>query len=236
MFKKLLAYASLLLLSLYSQAAMAMQELDFMQGSKIRARIARKELNRIEFGKTGTLEVIGDDSKYKLLADKKASTVFLMPNLPAGEVLELAVINNFGQIADLALSIEDIEGQTIRIITDKVTGIIPKDDQEAALMLRNMIADRRGKYYVVDVKRKIESLKARGAQGIKIEQDKVYQFGNLIGARLKVTNLSSKKAVELKESDFEGLFDLSFATSIDSKVLLPKKTGFVWIVSKGDSL
>jgi len=214
--------------------ALALQELDYTQGSKIRARISRKELNRIEFGKTGIFEVIGDDGKYKLLADKKASTVFLMPNLPAGEVLELALINNFGQIADLALFVEDIEGQTIRINTNKSNNSLNQLDPEVTLMLRNMIAERRGKYYVTDVKRKIESLKVLNAQGIRLEQDKVYQFGSLIGARLKVTNSNSKKAIELNESDFEGLFDSGLATSIGTKVLKPKKTGFIWIVSKGE--
>lgn len=57
---------------LTSNAALAAQEFEYIAGNKIKAKISASNVNRIEFGKIGIAQIIGDKSKYKIIADSKA--------------------------------------------------------------------------------------------------------------------------------------------------------------------
>jgi|GEM_PF-3402263 len=224
-----------------SNLSLAAQDFEYIAGNKIKAYISSSKLNRIEFGKAGTGQIIGDDSKYKIITDNRAQNIFLLPKVPANQTLELALVSFSGNVADLVLETRDVEGQVIRI-SDSVAGnrnnqhwqlaVTAQEqaqNQEIIQMIRSMIADREDKYYLIQVKRKIDHLKA---MGLSIEQDRIYRFGKLIGARLKVSNRKSKEAVYLKESDFSNIFDSPLATCIEKRLLPPKTRGFVWIVTK----
>ncbi|WP_341757481.1 type-F conjugative transfer system secretin TraK [Candidatus Tisiphia endosymbiont of Ditula angustiorana] len=230
---------------LTSNAALAAQEFEYIAGNKIKAKISASNVNRIEFGKIGIAQIIGDESKYKIIADSKAQNIFLLPKIPVAQTLELALVNFSGNVADLILKVEDMEGQIIKISMDSFYNkpsngflnnsavnnkcSVNTQEQEIAGMIRNMIADKEGKYYVTQVKRKIDRL---CNIGLSIEQDRIYRFGKLIGARLVVINRKAQDLVHLKEADFSNLFDFCLATTIDKTILLPKAKGFVWIVAK----
>lgn len=236
-----------IVLMLIGNKALAVQDFEYIPGNKIKATISNSNLNRIEFGKIGIAEVIGDETKYKIITDSKAQNIFLLPKIPAHQTLELAVVNFSGNVADLALKVADIEGQVIRISMDRFyknssdslsgnlsnnapySSITVLKEQEIAKMMRSMISDKEDKYYVTRVKRKIDLLRS---MGLIVEQDRIYRFGQLIGARLKVTNKKAGKAVYLKESDFSGLFDFCLATTIEKTALPPRGNGFVWIVAR----
>lgn len=274
----------MIVLLLAGSKALAAQDFEYIPGNKIRAVISSSNLNRIEFGKIGIAEIIGDESKYKIITDSKAQNIFLLPKIPANQTLELAVVNFSGNVADLLLSVTDVEGQVIRISMDSfykfyknsfnrpnsisasnritanllsnihknLSGLsalsintiysgnsfyssndpyspITTDQQEIAKVMLSMIKDKEGKYYVTRVKRKIDRLLSIG---LTVEQDRIYRFGQLIGARLKVTNNKSDKTLYLKDSDFSGLFDFCLATTVEKTVLLPRSKGFVWIVAR----
>ncbi|WP_425360541.1 hypothetical protein [Candidatus Tisiphia endosymbiont of Ceraclea dissimilis] len=166
-----------------------------------------------------------------------------MPKVLAPEIFELALVNSSGNVADLILKAEDIEGQIIKISMDNFYNkssnifssslnnkwLVQSQEQEIARMIRNMLLDKEDKYYVMRVKRKINRLQNIG---LSIEQDRIYRFGKLIGARLNVTNKKSKKLIHLKEAYFNNLFNFCLATTIEKTILPPKAKGFVWIVAK----
>jgi hypothetical protein len=231
---------------LANNLSLAAQEFEYIPGSKIKTYISSSNLNRIEFGRGGLAQVIGDDNKYKIITDNRGQNIFLLPKIPASQTLELALVNLSGNVADLVLETKDIEGQVIRIFSDgfsdnrsnlhwqpvattQVQAQTRKQEQEIVQMIRSMLADREGKYYLLHVKRKIDRLKT---MGLSIEQDRIYRFGDLIGARLKVSNRKSKTVIYLKESDFSNIFESPLATCIEKRVLPPRTTGFVWIVTK----
>jgi hypothetical protein len=66
-----------------------------------------------------------------------------------------------------------------------------------------MVLDKEDKYYVIRVKRKINRLQNIG---LSVEQDRIYRFGKLIGARLNITNKNSKKLIHLNEAYFKIIF------------------------------
>lgn len=265
MFKiiKIIAMIVMLLIVLIARTTFAAQEFEYIPGNKIKAKISSSNINRIEFGKIGIAQIIGDDRKYKIIVDNKAQNIFLLPKVQANQTLELALVGFSGDIADLVLESQDIEGQVIRILTDSFYNnstffstsnsspnslsdsyfgnlfcnfsnnashsSIKIQEREIAQMMRSMISGKEGKYYVTRVKRKIDRLRNIG---LLIEQDRIYRYGKLIGARLAVTNKKPRKPVYLKESDFSNLFDFCLATSIEKTVLPARSKGFVWVVAK----
>jgi hypothetical protein len=120
-------------------------------------------------------------------------------------------------VSDLILKVEDIEGQIIKISMDNFYNkssnicslslenkwLVQSQEQEIARMIRSMVLDKEDKYYVIRVKRKINRLKNIG---LSVEQDRIYRFGKLIGARLNITNKNSKKLIHLNEAYFKIIF------------------------------
>lgn len=220
--------------------AFAAQEFEYIPGNKINAKISANNVNRIEFGKIGIAQVIGDETKYKIVTDNRAQNIFLLPRLQDLDSLELSLVSFSGDVADLVLKPdEDIEGQIIRISTNSNNKSPSIKLQEVTKMMKSMMLDKEDKYYVTRVKRKIENSNIQGNSTIKssiselsIEQDRIYQFGKIIGARLIVTNKKGKSAVCLSEADFSNLFDSCLAVTLEKPVLFPKGKGFVWIVTE----
>lgn len=233
----------MIVMILTSSVVLAAQEFEYIPGNKIKSKISASNVNRIEFGKIAIAQIIGDESKYKIIADDKAQNIFLLPKVLAPETFELALVNSSGNVADLILKVEDIEGQIIKISMDNFYNkssnifasslnnkwLVQSQEQEIARMIRSMILDKEDKYYVIRVKRKINRLQNIG---LSIEQDRIYHFGKFIGARLNITNKNSKKLIHLKEAYFNNLFDFCLATTIERTILPPKAKGFVWIVTK----
>lgn len=220
--------------------AFAVQEFEHVPGQKIRAKISANNPNRIEFGKIGIAQVIGDETKYKIVTDHKAQNIFLLPKLEGLDSLELALVSSSGEVADLVLKPdEDIEGQIIRISSNYNNKLSSTKVQEVTKMMTSMILDKKDKYYVTKVKRKISNgnmsrnaTLEHGIAQLSIEQDRIYQFSKIIGARLVVTNKKGKTAVRLNEVDFSNLFDSCLAVTLEKPVLSPKAKGFVWIVTE----
>jgi hypothetical protein len=141
----------------------------------------------------------------------------LLPKVLAPEIFELALVNSSGNVSDLILKVEDIEGQIIKISMDNFYNkssnicslslenkwLVQSQEQEIARMIRSMVLDKEDKYYVIRVKRKINRLKNIG---LSVEQDRIYRFGKLIGARLNITNKNSKKLIHLNEAYFKIIF------------------------------
>ena len=193
---------------------------------KIKASISSSFTNRIYFDRHGITDVIGDDSQYQIVTDRKATNLFLVPKIPVGKTIELSIINAIGEVADLVLQIKDIEGQVITISNELPSSHKQQESQAIIQMLQSMMQGYEEGYYVTNVKRTFNN------HGLKIKQDKVYRFGTLIGARLVTINKSGRKPHELQELDFGQLFKSVIAVSLEKKTLPPRGKGLVWIIAK----
>ena len=210
--------------------------MEFIRSPKltIKAKIGRIAPTRISFGKYPIAEVIGDESKYKIIGDKGGFNIFITPNVPAGEIIPLHLITTNNQVQSLLLEVGASKTlpQSILITepksnTSNLSGAQNSRDShatsssDAALMLKAMMTgdNAHGKYYVtfLDKKISIPSLKK-----LSIVQDKTWRFKDLTGASLKVTN-ESKKQVILQEEDFSQIFKNTLLSGIESN-LLPKNT------------
>lgn len=201
---------------------------------KLTGVIAEGVANRIEFGLLGFREIIGDESKYTFITDHNHKNIFLTPKVPAGEHITLSLVNQAGEIVDLNLSVQKTEGQMIRIdkkISDQEHS---KHSQikEVTSMIRAMQRDRdnKGRYFVTNETRNIP----HNIEGLSLIQDRTYKYGELLGSRIVVTNLT-KGLKELQQYDFRNLFEGSAAISIQKKVLRPKEKGFVFVIAREKS-
>ena len=110
-------YKKIIFLILLSSSVQANAIQSYILGEdKIRADISSKVINRIEFDSDGISEIIGDEDKYQFSSDMRGMNFFLRSNNQAKEPIELSVISNSGQVADLVLTPRNnIDGQIIKI-------------------------------------------------------------------------------------------------------------------------
>jgi hypothetical protein len=236
MTRNLLKYWASAMLIMTSLSSYAAQGLSFTLEEKIKASISAKNLNRIAFGINPFSQIIGDESKYSIFTDTFGMNLFITPKVPAGETFELSVINVAGQVIDFALQVKDIEGQIINIYEQKPENIkIISSGAEIAEMLKHMIQDEQGKYYVKHINRK---LTAKVPDDLEIIQDRTYRYRDLTGARLFVKAGKGSKGskgivgtIELNDTAFMKLFNNTKAVSIEEKSVSKSKSCYVWIVT-----
>lgn len=196
---------------------------------RLKAKISGNSANRLQFGIMPIVQIVGDENKYKVVTDSRGTNIFIIAKVPNGEIIELSLINGAGLATDLELEVADIKGQVIIINNSAVIRGDDQEQQEITAMLTSMINDCRDKYYVTVIKRQVTKLENKG---LKIEQDRIYRFGNLTGARLNVTNLAKRQSRELIAAEFNSLFDGVVLTAMQQNTLLAKGKGIVWLIIK----
>lgn len=205
---------SIAFIILTSQAALAQQTYCYKQGSRIKAVISKDHLNRIWFSGKSIIEVIGDNTKYKILQDTVGKNLFITPLAAIGEDIEMAIIEAGGRTIDLSLRVSDSNGQLIFIEEKKDCYSKSEDQGEIARLMRYMHSNKPDKYIVDTSKRHIHKLES---QGLKIRQDMSYRYGPYVGAKLIITNISSgvfKRGKDIELTDcflkqiFEGEFEM----------------------------
>lgn len=217
---------------------------NYQANTKIKGVISSKNANRLQFASKPILQVIGDESKYSFLQDFQAINLFISPKVKIGEQIELALIDTAGKVADLLLQVADISGQVIIINDAKESRVssAEEDTQQLKRIIRYMMHSNLGedKYYVTQVKRE---LNLPTGKNIKIVQDRTYRYLEYVGARLKVTNLNSKKqksfniisadTIELQQALFASLFNAEkIAVRYQKQKLKPQESCYVWLAVK----
>lgn len=221
----------LILLS-YSIQANAIQSY-ILGEDKIRADISSKTINRIEFDSDGISEIIGDEDKYQFSSDMRGMNFFLRSNNQTKEPIELSVISNSGQVADLVLTPRNnIDGQIIKIKSYGAKSDYRRNiKQEAKKMLEAMIAGDQGKYYIYNIGKMIDADNTKfNKKALKIKQEYIYRFGNLIGTKLVIHN-KSRNSEYLSKEDMKQLFQGVVTLSIDQDVIKPRKKTTVFLIS-----
>lgn len=230
-----------LYLFLVANTSLAAVNYDWEPGKLLKAYISSKGINRIEFS-CGIAEVIGDESKYQLIADKAGKNIFIVPKIKEGEVIRVSVIASSGQVQDMELVVKAISSQTIVISLPQ----LDKKELEAekiAAMLRAMKMEVKGKYYVEEYKdyclscqktskNKRGNNRFNSLNGLNIYKRKTYQFGNLMGVIIEVRNVSNKE-VNLDESQFKKIFAGTIAVSIEVQLLEKGQQTRVLVIARG---
>ncbi len=215
------------------------QQIDFTPTKHIEAIIAAAQLNRIQFDGGDLMEVVGDESKYSLYWSGDYRNLFIRPKVEVGEIIELSLVLAGGAAQDVRFTVGDVTAQTIFINKKSIlqnfainnNHLEPLSKQlksEIALMLRAMIADDKGKYYVMNIKNVLQT----GLQtSLAVTQLKTYRYQDLSGAVLKVTN-NSNQLVELQEREFSHIFKATIAVNIENRSLLPKSVSRIFIITR----
>ena len=233
---KLLLSVKLLLIT-FACSVCASTEFKYSGNKKIETVIAANELNRIFVSGGEVIEVVGDENKYALYWSGDFRNLFIKPKIEVGETIELSLIITQGGAQDVRFTVGDCGAQTIFInLGNKYNTSLPESGitsrtnpqlkSEIAGMMRAMIENEKGKYYVTNVKRTLQQTKER-----LITQGSSYRYRDLSGGCLSVKNLTAKPS-NLRESDFSNLFKNTVAINFESNVIKPGGTLRAFIVTK----
>lgn len=218
-------------------------ELENNPKESLKVKISSLSPTRIGFGGYSVSEVIGDENKYKIIADSSGQNVFITPKAEVGAIIPITIITSNNFVQDLLLEVMNGESMPKSILIT-----VPKrklyhaekysnrviDKAVAALMLRAMIDDsnRDGKYYVTTSTRKLQN---PSLPSVKILQDKTYHFGDLTGASLVITN-NGKKLISITEEMISQMFkNVSLATISDS-FLSKGESAKAFVVTRKEAL
>lgn len=206
------------------------EEFYYREGEKIKADIAADIANRISLGRMPIATIAGDESKYNVVVDNKARHIFLTPKVNIGEIIEISIIDIASHVVDLQLTAREIESQIIKINKKEASEkeIAKIEEEEIIKMMKSMLAGKHEKYYVKEVNR---DLPLMAAGKVSVKQTRFYGYGNLSGAVLLVKN-NSKENYELRDSDFMNLFQNIVSMNIQKRVLKPKSSTKIFIISQ----
>ena len=199
---------------------------------KEKFEIGKAGLNRITMMPYKIIQAVGDESQYKLKYDKDGGSVYVMPMVHIGKVIELSMRSDIGEIRDLELSVVSGRGKTIKLENIKKLDLIEEQKKEIKEMISSMVRKNKGKYQIRKLDRNIVN-----NYGFKIKQRVAYQYKDLSGAVLEVSRISNKSSRRLlissddiDEKMFSKLFENVIGISIDKAKL--QKTISVFVVTE----
>lgn len=158
------------------------------------------------------------------VGDVEAQTIFLVTNLGANSADNSAAhsTQNSGSqhSATSFLSDHSFKHSYSKALSDKQLKL------EIASMMRAMIEDIQGKYYVSNLKRTITKNKE-----MLVTQSKSYRYKDLSGARLNIKNLTSKPIL-LSEEHIGNLFKGFIAINLPISSVLPRSKVTAFIITR----
>ncbi len=198
----------------------------------IKLVISNKGVNRIEFAKHQISQIIVDDNLLDIKLSQQKNHIFLTTKIDSG-IIKLSVLDVAGVAIDIELTIAAIKPQAI-IIQDKIMADNLQNKKlklEAELMLKAMMTGKQDKYFVCNNSKNINW---PAKKQLRIKQEQLYRFANLVGTKLFIKNTARRKNFFLTKEHLQQLFRDTVAVSISSNIILPKKGVYVWIVSNAE--
>lgn len=215
------------------------KEVDFAPKHNLELVIGQNEPNRIQLNKAEVLDIVGDEAKYGLYWSSDRCHFFIVPKAAVGEIISISLILAGGLAQDIRFTVGDIPAQTVLINMDsKKKNVIlneanPLADRilrdEITSMMRAMMADNKGKYYVATSDRNL-SLQVPD-KNLWVFEEKVYRYKDLAGVVLKVRG-KNKGLTEVKASDFSNIFSKVLAVSVENPLLARNQKGRVFVVTR----
>jgi hypothetical protein len=121
----------------------------FEKNKRIVTDISGSSYTRITFEPFYIKEVIGDKEKYKVIVDSLGKNIFLIPKNNKIPNIDLSIVTSSGATQDMTLNIKDIHSKSIIIerVSDKKINEFELS-LESEKLLKSMIKNEKGKYYV----------------------------------------------------------------------------------------
>ncbi len=217
--------------------SMSAVELKHDPKSSIKVKISALAPTRITFGRYSIAEVIGDENKYKIIADSSGLNVFISPKSEVGTIIPVTIITSNNLVQDLILEVSGGKLLPHSILINPIKSSLKQDGitkGDATAMLKAMMSEENkgGKYYVSTGERK---LSIPSLPGLRIVQDKTYRYGDLTGVRLTLTN-RKKDVVYLTEEMIGGIFKNLELVSVDEVVLTKNHSTKAFIITREEGL
>lgn len=223
---KMLAIKTIAVTSILSAASVNAETIKYTPNKAMELSISKGGLNRITYSPYKIIQVTGDESKYRIKYDEDGSSIYLMPLVNVGEVIEVSVRNNAGQVQDLHLRVANKKGSSLVIDGAYIPASQKADKDIAAKMLRAMKDNKQGVFYVQKHKQSLGSV-----SGLNITQVRTYQYKNIKGGVFTVSNITRGKQ-NFSREEFNKKFSNVIASYPENITVNPKRTALFYLVQK----
>ena len=223
---KMLAIKTIAVTSILSTASVNADTVRYTPNKVMELSVSKGGLNRITYSPYKIIQVTGDESKYRIKYDEDGSSIYLMPLVDVGEIIEVSIRNNAGQVQDLHLKVANKKGSSLVIDGVYIPASEKANKDIAAKMLRAMKDNQQGIFYVQKHKQGLG-----GINGLNITQIRTYQYKNIKGGVFTVSNITRDKQIFSKE-DFNKKFSNVIASYPANITVKPKRTALFYLVQK----
>ena len=223
---KMLAIKTIAVTSILSTASVNAETIRYTPNKVMELSVSKGGLNRITYSPYKIIQVTGDEGKYRIKYDEDGSSIYLMPLVDVGEVVEVSIRNNAGQVQDLHLKVANKKGSSLVIDGAYIKPSEKADKDIAAKMLRAMKDNQHGIFYVQKHNQGLGNI-----NGLNIKQIRTYQYKNIKGGVFAISNTTRDKQIFSKE-DFNTKFSNVIASYPANITVKPKRTALFYLVQK----
>jgi len=223
---KMLAIKTIAVTSILITASVNAETIRYTPNKVMELSVSKGGLNRITYSPYKIIQVTGDEGKYRIKYDEDGSSIYLMPLVDVGEVIEVSLRNNAGQVQDLHLKVANKKGYSLLIDGAYVPASEKANKDIAAKMLRAMKDNKQDIFYVQNHKQKLDNV-----QSLKIQQIQTYQYKNLRGGVFTISNTTRDKQIFSKE-EFNKRFSNVIASYPANITVKPRGKELFYLVQK----
>lgn len=192
----------------------------------IELSVSKGGLNRITYSPYKIIQVTGDEGKYRLKYDEDGSSIYLMPLVDVGEVIEVSLRNNAGQVQDLHLKVANKKGSSLVIDGAYIPASEKANKDIAAKMLRAMKEGKEGIFYVQVNQQNLDDVGK-----LHVKQIRTYQYKNLRGGVFAICN-KTRLVHSFSKENFNKRFSNVIASYPANITVKPKRTALFYLVQK----
>lgn len=223
---KMLAIKTIAVTSILITASVNAETIRYTPNKVMELLVSKGGLNRITYSPYKIIQVTGDEGKYRIKYDEDGSSIYLMPLVDVGEIIEVSLRNNAGQVQDLHLKVANKKGSSLVIDGAYVPASQKANKDIAANMLRVMKDNQQGIFYVQKHKQGLGNI-----NGLNITQIRTYQYKNIKGGVFAISNITREKQIFSKD-EFNKRFSNVIASYPANITVKPKRTALFYLVQK----
>jgi hypothetical protein len=223
---KMLAIKTIAVTSILITASVNAETIRYTPNKVMELSVSKGGLNRITYSPYKIIQVTGDEGKYRIKYDEDGSSIYLIPLVNVGEVIEVSLRNNAGQVQDLHLKVASKKGSSLVIDGAYVPASQKANKDIAANMLRAMKDNQQGIFYVQKHKQGLGNI-----NGLNITQIRTYQYKNIKGGVFAISNITRDKQIFSKD-EFNKRFSNVIASYPENITVKPKRTALFYLVQK----
>ena len=223
---KMLAIKTIAVTSILITASVNAETIRYTPNKVMELSVSKGGLNRITYSPYKIIQVTGDEGKYRIKYDEDGSSIYLMPLVDVGEIIEVSLRNNAGQVQDLHLKVANKKGSSLVIDGAYVPASQKANKDIAANMLRAMKDNQQGIFYVQKHKQGLGNI-----NGLNITQIRTYQYKNIKGGVFAISNITRDKQIFSKD-EFNKRFSNVIASYPANITVKPKRTALFYLVQK----